>query len=84
MNGYILRRVGGSNFLIDTKVVSEPYRDPLCINDMGALIYTYLEQGKDKDAIIETLSKEYGASRREIAQDLSLFLERLRGFGVEV
>lgn len=84
MDGFILRKVGGNNFLLDTKAVSEPYRDPLCINDMGALIYTYLEQGKSIETVIETLSKEYGVSDWEIAQDVTLFLEELRKFGVQL
>lgn len=82
---FILRHVAENvNYIIDLKDREEKYKEPLCINDMGAEIFALIQKGNTKGEMIQLLSNEYQVEESIILQDLNDFLGQLEEFGLKI
>ena len=52
------------------------------LNETAKEILDLLKEGKNKDEIIKTLSKEYGVDEKELFIDVSDFLSKLKIYGL--
>ena len=52
------------------------------LNATGARIAELIAKGMSLDAVIDTLSLEYGAERREVADDVEALVQALLGKGL--
>ncbi len=81
-NSFILRHVTENiNFIIDSTERKETYKEPLCINDMGAEIFMLLQEGNTRGQIMKQLLSEYDAKESVILEDLNAFIRQLTKFG---
>lgn len=73
-NRYIMRKVAGWYWLIDTEQTGMPFKPPLRTNELGARIWDLLMQGKNKTEIVMILCKEYEAPQELLEKDVEQFL----------
>ena len=76
---YVLRRVGGSSFLLDTEQSGKPYMKPVVLNDSAADIVERLMSGLSAEAVAEEISShEEGLSRDAILSDIKIMCDDIR------
>lgn len=80
---YHLRYAAGQYWLLDTWQEGVPYKRPLVMNEVGADIWRMIEQGLNREQILDVLCKEYQAAREMVVQDVEQFLAQLAEFGIE-
>lgn len=80
---YQLRHAAGLYWLIDMEQSGVPFRKPVLLNEMGAVIWTMLQEGRE-DQIADRLSGEYQVSRELVEEDVRQFRECLREQGIFV
>jgi hypothetical protein len=73
-----------SELIIDENKIAynQMLGDSYKLNDTGKEIINLLKEGKSKEEIIETLSKEYDASKDDLFIDVSDFLAKLKIYGL--
>ncbi|MDO5154848.1 MAG: PqqD family protein [Eubacteriales bacterium] len=79
---YVLRRAAGVYWLLDINQLGVPYKPPLRMNEMGAEIWRMLEQGNNRNQIVNLMSMEYDADIELVEQDVNEFLLQLEQYGV--
>lgn len=79
---YQLRYAAGRYWLLDMEQEGIPYVRPLMTNEAGACIWKMVEQGFDREQIVESLCQEYSVEREVAAADVEQFLRLLETDGV--
>ncbi len=74
---FMVREVAGELLAIPVGQTALDFNGMICLNDVSALIWKGLQEGKTKDAILENVLNEYDVSREEAAGDLEHFLLEL-------
>ena len=80
---YQLRHAAGMYWLLDTWQEGMPYKAPLTMNETGADIWNMMIKGYDRDKIVNSLCRKYGADREIVERDIMQFRAQLAGFGIE-
>lgn len=80
---YQLRAAAGMYWLLDMEQEGVPFRKPILINRMGALIWTMIQSGQE-DQIVSRLCGEYQVSEEKVMQDVDRFREELRRLGIAI
>jgi hypothetical protein len=75
---FIVREVAGETIVIPVGKTTADFNGIICLNASGELIWKELQDGKNKDDIVETIVAEFEVSREEAAEDLASFLQQLR------
>jgi hypothetical protein len=75
---FLVRDVAGELLAIPVGQTALNFNGMICLNDVSALIWKGLQEGKTKDAILETILNEFDVSHEEAAEDLEQFLQELR------
>jgi hypothetical protein len=75
---FLVREVAGELLAIPVGQTALDFNGMICLNDVSALIWKGLQEGKTQDAILENVLNEYDVSREEAAGDLEHFLLELR------
>ena len=75
---FLVRDVAGELLAIPVGQTALNFNGMICLNDVSALIWKGLQEGKTKDAILETILNEFDVSHEEAADDLEQFLQELR------
>ncbi|GHU42547.1 hypothetical protein FACS1894111_06660 [Clostridia bacterium] len=75
---YQVRQAAGLHYILRMDQKGPAYQKPLAVNQMGALIWQMLQEGKEKDVIIEKLMSIYDVERFVLQEDMEVFLEQLR------
>lgn len=76
-NRYCLRYAGGVYWLLDCEQEGVPYKEPIPMNEVGADIWSLMEQGKTESEIVEQISEDYGADKETVKQDVEQFRKQL-------
>lgn len=83
INGtYILRKIAGDTVLVPVGEASLKLNGIISLNPTGELIWTGLEQGKDRAAILADILEEYDVTEEEAAADLDAYLNELKKNGL--
>lgn len=75
---FMVREVAGELLAIPVGQTALDFNGMIGLNDVSALIWKGIQEGKTKDAILENLLKEFDVSLEEAAGDLEQFLLELR------
>jgi len=78
---YQLRSAAGGYWLLDMEQEGVPYKNPLSVNEVGAEIWRRMEEGLEREKIVDCLCQEYQAERAVVSEDVERFQEKLRKFG---
>lgn len=79
--GFVLRQVADNWVVLPVGQASVNFNGMLSLNESGVLLWRALEQGGDKDSLVEALLAEYNVEREEAAADVDAFLSALTKAG---
>ena len=75
--GFILQKVAGENIAVPTGEGAD-LDMMITLNNVGAFLWTLLEEETDEDALAEALMEEYGIDRDRAHHSVQTFVEKLR------
>ena len=76
-NDFVLRQVADNWVVLPLGVQTVNFSGMLSLNDSGAMLWKTLEQGGDRESLIDALTGEYEVSRQTAAEDVDTFIEKL-------
>lgn len=78
---FVLRQVAENWVVLPLGTDDVNFNGMLTLNESGALLWRALEQGGDREALLQALTGEYNVSREVALADVDAFLEKLYHFG---
>ncbi len=81
-NNFMLKKVAGEYMIIPTGNNNVNFSKIFNINETGAFIFEKLKDGKNKEDILELMSKEYNASKDILKNDIEEFIDELKKRGI--
>lgn len=81
---YQLRYAAGQYWLLDMEQDGVPYKQPMCMNVVGAEIWKMMKKDWSIEQMIEVFNKEYQVEKGEIREDIIQFQKQLAAFGVVI
>lgn len=82
LHDYQLRKAAGAYWLIKMNQPGIPYQPPVMLNEMGARIWQWLEQGWTKEKIAQELCETYDVLPEEALEDVQAFYAGLLEQGI--
>ena len=76
-NDFVLRQVADNWVVLPLGAKTVNFSGMLSLNDSGAMLWKTLEQGSDRESLIDALTGEYEVSRQTAAKDVDAFIEKL-------
>lgn len=77
--GFILRNVAGNHVVVPVGQATIDFNGMMSLNDTGAFLFEKLQQGIERDALIDALTAEYDVTRDVAEKDVDRFIEKVRG-----
>ncbi|MBQ9604231.1 MAG: PqqD family protein [Firmicutes bacterium] len=77
-DGYLLRTVAGSNIVVPIGEGAIDFSGVITLNEVGAFLWRALENGADKDELLQKLTAEYEVDDATASADIDAFIARLR------
>lgn len=78
---YVLRQVAGTWVVLPLGETAVNFSGMIRLNDSGAMLWKLLEQGSDKAALVDALTREYTVSPAQADADVEEFLAKLAQAG---
>lgn len=78
---YVLREVAGVWVVLPIGEATLSFNGMISLNETGVLLWKVLEQGADREAMADALTKEYIVDRTQALNDVSEFLGKLTEIG---
>ena len=78
---FVLRQVAGTWVVLPLGAAIVELNGMLSLNDAGALLWQTLEQGADRDTLVQALIKEYIVDPDVARNDVEAFIEKLSKIG---
>ena len=83
-DGFILKEVAGNFVVIAVGDDVMDFNKVITVNEIGALIWRALENGKDKNQIVASILGEYDIDRATVSVDFDEFIDTLREINIIV
>lgn len=80
--GFMLREVAGNYVVIAAGGDGLDFNSIITVNEIGALIWKKIDEGKSEEEIIEDILKEYSVDKETAAKDFSEFIGQLRELNI--
>lgn len=81
-NGFMARQIVGEWVVIPVGERVADFNGIITLNETAVFIWQRLEQGIEKEALLNALTEEFDVSPEEAAADLEEFLTGLRSNGI--
>jgi len=78
---FVLRQVADTWVVMALGQTSVDFNGMLTLNESGAMLWKCLQDGGDRQAMIDTLTKTYDVSAEEAGADVDAFVENLAKTG---
>ena len=78
-DGFVLREIAGSFVVVAVGDGIKTFNGMIQLNDTGALLWKNLEQGAEKEQLVEAMMKEYNVEKSVAECDVDEFIESLKG-----
>ena len=78
---FILRQVADKWVVLALGNASIDFSGMLTLNESGVMLWQSLEQGADREKLVDVLTAEYAVSREVASQDVDEFLAKLAKAG---
>lgn len=79
---YMLRKAAGSYWLLDMEQDGKQYKEPIELNESGAIIWDLVCKGREELAVAEYIAEQYGIGLAEAKEDVRQFLAGLEAAGI--
>ena len=76
--GFVLREVAGNYIVVAVGSGVKTFNGMIQLNDTGALLWKQLEQGAEKDQLVDAMMKEYNVEKSVAECDVEEFIESLK------
>ncbi len=80
-DGFILRSVAGMNVVVSTDIKSD-FDGMITLNHTGMFMWKLLENGTDRQTILEKMTDEYEVDAETASADIDEFIKKLADAGV--
>ena len=80
-DGFILRQVAGAWVVVAVGSASVNFNGLLTLNESGVLLWRALENGADRQGLIDAITAEYEVTEDVAAADIDEFLASIRESG---
>ena len=80
--GFVVRDVGGKKYAVPTGVVARSFKGMLSLNNMGAVIFEFLQTHTTKEEIVSKILAEYDAPQSVVDADVTNFITQLKRIDV--
>lgn len=82
INGeFVLRQVAGDSILIPVGETALKFNGIITLDKVGGLIWAALEQGAEREAILQQILDRFDVDRERAEQDLDEFLDQMEQAG---
>ena len=81
-NGYILKKVAGSNIVMATGEESNNFKGIITFNEVGAEVFTMLDGTNSVDEIVEEISKKSDAPFEIVKEDVLNLIVKMKAQGL--
>lgn len=80
-DGFVLREIASNMVVLPVGRDTVNFNGMLSLNESGVILWRVLENGGDRDAMVEALLSEYDVKRDEACADVDFFIEKLQKAG---
>jgi hypothetical protein len=80
--GFVVRDVGGKKYAVATGVAARSFKGMLSLNNMGAVIFEFLQTHTTKEEIVSKILAEYDAPQSVVDADVTNFITQLKRIDV--
>ncbi|MBQ0099426.1 MAG: PqqD family protein [Firmicutes bacterium] len=80
--GFILREIAGNYVVVAVGDRVKTFNGVINLNESGAFIWKQLENGTEKEKIIEEMLKEYNVSEEDAKKDVEIFIGKIKEAGL--
>ena len=77
---YICKKIANQGFVVPASGTQDASQ-MMGLNESGYLLWTALEKGADRNALLQLLLREYDVSPADAFADIEEFLDRLKRIG---
>lgn len=75
---FILRKVADSYVVVPVGKMTLDFNGIITLNETGAFLFGILQQGADREELIDKLLTEYDVTPEKAAADIDVFLQKVR------
>ncbi|MDD6644293.1 MAG: PqqD family protein [Faecousia sp.] len=79
---FVLREIAGDILLVPAGKTALDLNGMLTLNEVGAEIWKMLPEVENEEEIVERLLRDYDAEPAQVREDVSAFMDQLRGLGI--
>ena len=80
--GFMLKEVCGEYLVVPVGTQSIDFKNIIKLNETGVLLWNTLENDVTEQDLIDAILKEYSAEELVVAQDVTLFCQKLSEAGI--
>ena len=77
-NEFILRKIADSYVVVPVGKMTLDFNGVINLNETGAFLFRILQEGADREELIDRMLEEYNVSRERAAADIDKFIAKLR------
>ena len=75
---FILRKVADSYVVVPVGKLTLDFNGIINLNETGAFLFGLLQEGAEREDLVEKMLEEYDVSREKAAADIDIFLQKVR------
>lgn len=79
---YILKTVAGTPVVVPVGDAVQNIHGMITLNGPAEIIWKALENGKNKDEIVDEIKSEYDVEKSVVEADVDAFLTKLENYGI--
>lgn len=80
--GFILREVAGNYIVVAVGSAVKQFNGVITLNETGSFLWKKLQEGCEKEDLVNALLSEYEVSEEVALSDVTTFIEKLNGAGL--
>ncbi len=77
-NEFILRKIADSYVVVPVGKMTLDFNGVINLNETGAFLFRILQEGADREELIDRMLEEYNVSRERAAADIDRFIEKVK------
>ena len=81
-DGFIIREVAGNFIVVAVGSAVKQFNGVITLNETGAILWKKLQEGCEKQDLIEVILNEYEVSEDVAEKDVASFIEKLEFAGL--
>lgn len=80
--GFVVRQIAGESVVVALGEASRSFNGIIKLNETGRLLWDKLSVGCEFEDLVETIMSEYEIDRETAENDISRFIDKLKGASI--